>query len=226
MAEGTFPDLAAREVHDADVSAVPMASTAVAEDDLIVANDDQARAEVIEPGRALAIADFPVMSSNPGEWLIRVAYRMGVPGSMLSMPIGKKVGPRLLATVTTPLAGDRAAGIALRAGHFLVHGAKTPIAQADFSGSARMTPPLERAVHSFDWLTDIDASAPREEAAPEGYAGVGQAEDGDDQVARPRVQHMLQPLHRADAAAGEVGGDAGVLRRAEVGEFVHVDELG
>jgi hypothetical protein len=30
--------------------------------DLIVANDDQARAEVIEPGRALAIADFPVMS--------------------------------------------------------------------------------------------------------------------------------------------------------------------
>lgn len=166
MAEGTFPDLAAREVHDADVSAVPMASTAVAEDDLIVANDDQARAEVIEPGRALAIADFPVMSSNPGEWLIRVAYRMGVPGSMLSMPIGKKVGPRLLATVTTPLAGDRAAGIALRAGHFLVHGAKTPIAQADFSGSARMTPPLERAVHSFDWLADIDASAPREEAAP------------------------------------------------------------
>ncbi len=166
MAEGTFPDLAAREVHDADVSAVPMASTAVAEDDLIVANDDQARAEVIEPGRALAIADFPVMSSNPGEWLIRVAYLMGVPGSMLSMPIGKKVGPRLLATVTTPLAGDRAAGIALRAGHFLVHGAKTPIAQADFSGSARMTPPLERAVHSFDWLADIDASAPREEAAP------------------------------------------------------------
>jgi len=166
MAEGTFPDLAAREVHDADVSAVPMASTAAAEDDLIVANDDPGRPEVIEPGRALAIVDFPVMSSNPGEWLIRVAYRMGVPGSMLSMPIGKKVGPRLLATVTTPLAGDRAAGIALRAGHFLVHGAKTPIAQADFSGSARMTPPLERAVHSFDWLADIDASAPREEAAP------------------------------------------------------------
>ncbi len=167
MAEGTFPDLAARELDEVEVSGVPMASSSQGEVPLIVDSGEAAvRHEVIEPGRALAIADFPGLTVNPAERLIRLAYRLGVPGSMLSLPMGKKVGPRLLATASSPLAGDRASGIALRAGHFLVHGVKTPIAQVDFGGAARLTPPLERVVHAFDWLGDLDASAPREEAAP------------------------------------------------------------
>lgn len=174
MAEGTFPDMATRELDEGEVSGVPMASSGQGEGPLIVGKGEAmaanggapVRHEVIEPGRALAIADFPLLSVNPAERFIRFAYRIGVPGSMLSMPIGKKIGPRLLATATNPLAGDRASGIALRAGHFLVHGVKTPIAQVDFGGAARMPPPLERVVHSFDWLGDLDTSAPREEAAP------------------------------------------------------------
>jgi hypothetical protein len=43
----------------------------------------------------------------------------------------------LLATVTNPLPGDKAAGAALRAGHFLVHGLKQPIAQLDLAGRGR-----------------------------------------------------------------------------------------
>jgi uncharacterized heparinase superfamily protein len=85
---------------------------------------------------------------------------------MLTSPIAKAAKPRLLATVSNPLPGNRAAGTALRAGHFLVHGAKTPIAQIDFAGAARMTPPLERVVHSFAWLSDLEACAPREQGAP------------------------------------------------------------
>lgn len=174
VAEGSFPDLATRELEVEDNSAVPMVSTGEGEGPLIVASNAVAedssqgpvRHEVIEPGRALAIAEFTALSVNPAERLIRLAYRMGIPGSMLSMPVGKKVGPRLLATATNPLAGDRASGIALRAGHFLVHGVKTPIAQVDFGGAARLVPPLERVVHAFEWLGDLDASAPREEAAP------------------------------------------------------------
>lgn len=170
MAEGAFPDLAARE-HDAqEPCAVPLISSVPGEDSLIVeetgADVPPVRQELIEPGRALAIAGFSALAVNPAERFIRLAYRLGVPGSMLSMPIGKKVGPRLLATATNPLPGDRASGIALRAGHFLVHGVKTPIAQVDYAGAARMTPPLERVVHAFEWLGDLDASAPREEAAP------------------------------------------------------------
>lgn len=132
--------------------------------------DNRAPARVepphIEPGRALALVDFSPPSVGVGERLIRMAYRMGVPGAMLSGPMGKKARTRLLATVNNSLPGSRAAGTAIRAGHFLVHGAKTPIAQVDFAGAARVTPPLEKVVHSFSWLTDLEACAAREQAAP------------------------------------------------------------
>ncbi len=119
--------------------------------------------DVLEPGRSLAIADFAPPSLGAGERLIRLAYRLGVPGSTLSSPFAKPAKLRLLGTVESPLAGDRAAGVALRAGHFLVNGVKAPIAQMDFAPSARLTPPFERTVHGFAWLRDLSASAPREQ---------------------------------------------------------------
>ena len=122
--------------------------------------------EVIEPGRALALADFAPPSLGAGERLLRLAYRLGIPASALTAPFGKAARPRLLATVANPLSGYKIAGTALRAGHFLVHGVKSPIAQIDFAGAARMAPPLERVVHSFAWLNDLEASAPRETVAP------------------------------------------------------------
>ncbi len=122
--------------------------------------------ELIEPGRALAIADFAAPSLGAGERLIRLAYRAGIPSSMLTLPLGKQARPRILAAVANPLPGQAAAGTALRAGHFLVHGVKMPIAQVDFGGAARMTPPFERVVHSFAWLADLEASAAREQVTP------------------------------------------------------------
>ena len=127
------------------------------------ADEETAPGTVIEPGRALALADFAPDSLGAGERLMRFAYRMGVPGSALSAPFRKPARPRLLATVESPLVGDRAAGVALRAGHFLVHGVKAPIAQMDFTPSAKLTPPFERTVHGFTWLADLAASAPREQ---------------------------------------------------------------
>lgn len=122
--------------------------------------------EVVEPGRALALADFGPPSIGVGERLIRLAYRLGVPGATLVSPFTKPARPRLLATVSSPLSGNKVAGTALRAGHFLVHGVKSPIAQIDFAGAGRMAPPLERMVHSFAWLADLEACAPRETVAP------------------------------------------------------------
>ena len=122
--------------------------------------------EVIEPGRALALADFAPPSLGAGERLVRLAYRLGVPGAALAAPFRKPAKLRLLATVANPLPGHKVAGTALRAGHFLVHGAKTPIAQIEFVGAARLSPPLERVVHSFSWLADLEAAAPRETVAP------------------------------------------------------------
>ncbi len=137
-----------------DQTALPAAATATPAD------------EVIEPGRALALADFSPPAISAGERLLRLAYRLGIPGSTLAAPFRKAPKPRLLATVANPLPGSRVAGTALRAGHFLVHGIKLPIAQIDFAGAARMPPPLERSVHSFAWLADLEASAAREQVAP------------------------------------------------------------
>ncbi len=122
--------------------------------------------ELIEPGRALALADFSPPALGAGERLIRLAYKLGVPGSMLTAPVGKSQRLRLLATVLNPLPGDRAAGTALRAGHFMAFGAKTAFAQVDFAGAARLAPPLERLVHSFGWLADLEACGPREQVTP------------------------------------------------------------
>ena len=119
--------------------------------------------QIVEPGRALALADFGPPSVGAGERLIRLAYKMGLRGGL---GFHKPARPKLQATVTSPLQGDRAAGTALRAGHFLVHGLKTPIAQVDFAGLGRLAPPLEQVVHGFLWLADLEAATPLEQAVP------------------------------------------------------------
>lgn len=122
---------------------------------------------VIEPGRMLALADFSPPALSPGERLLRLAYGMGMRGQLLGKAFGKPVAKkRLIATVMNPLPGYKVAGTALRAGHFLLHGVKLPLAQIEFAGIARMTPPLERHVHGFTWLADIEAAASRDQGAP------------------------------------------------------------
>ena len=122
--------------------------------------------QVIEPGRALALADFSPPAVNAGQRLIRLAYRLGVPGATLTAPFRKPTRPRLLATVANPLPGNRVAGTALRAGHFLIHGLKLPIAQMDFGPTGHLASPVGRVVHGFGWLADLEAAAPREQVAP------------------------------------------------------------
>ena len=122
--------------------------------------------KTIEPARALALADFSPPLVGAGEKLIRLAYRLGVPGSVLTSPLGRPARPKLLATVANPLPGDKVAGTALRAGHFLVHGLKLPIGQVDLTTPARTTPPVERMIQTFAWLADLEAAGPREVVAP------------------------------------------------------------
>lgn len=120
-------------------------------------------AEPIDNSRALALSDVIAPRANPAEALIRLAYRMGVPGHTLSAPFRKASARRILATVVSPITGDRASGIALRTGHFQVHGVKQPIGTLDFTAGTRLSPGLERCVHSFSWLSDLAAAAPRED---------------------------------------------------------------
>jgi len=149
----------------AEAMAIPLASGP--EEALVEAGREPA--ELIEPGQrafgALALADFDPPAITAGERLIRLAYRLGFSGHTLTAPFRKPVKPRLLATVASPLRGDAVAGTALRAGHFLVHGIKIPIAQVDFSPAAKLSPPFERMLHGFTWLRDLEACAPRAQCA-------------------------------------------------------------
>ncbi len=117
--------------------------------------------ETLDADRSLVLSEISPPKISAGERLIRLAYRCGLSGSTLAAPFRKPAKPRLLATATSALEGERAAGMALRAGHFLVHGVKAPIAQIDFTPNAKLTPPFERVVHGFTWLRDLAASAPR-----------------------------------------------------------------
>lgn len=120
---------------------------------------------VEEPSRALALSDVIAVKSGPGEALIRLAYRIGIPGHAIAAPFRRPQATRVTATVESPNRGDRTAGTALRAGHFLIHGVRMPIASFDFSVSAHHVPGVERVVHSFSWLADLAASAPRTDGA-------------------------------------------------------------
>lgn len=127
-------------------------------------SSDNAEVAALEPGRALAIADFSPPSVSAGERLIRLAYGLGLPTTSLN-PFRKRARPRLTATVASPLSGDPASGTALRAGHFLLHGVKLPIADTEFTGP-RLSPPFERLVHGFGWLGDLASCAARPQCAP------------------------------------------------------------
>lgn len=122
--------------------------------------------EVIEPGRMLALADFAPPALGAGERFLRFAYGLGISGPALTAPFRKPQRERLLATALDPLVGDKVAGTAIRAGHFLLGGSKLPLGQADFGGVARMAAPMERYVHGFTWLADLEAAAPREQVSP------------------------------------------------------------
>lgn len=153
-----------RRAEAAEDMALPMAAAGKG-DAIHVIADPQPAAEVLEPGRSLALTDLALPAISAGERLIRLAYRMGVPGTAMRLPFRKAPAPRLLATVTNPLPGQRAAGQALRAGWLTVHGGRLAMADLDYANKT-ITLPFERALHRFSWLDDLAASAPREAAAP------------------------------------------------------------
>jgi len=117
--------------------------------------------EVVSPSRALVPQEIGAPRVGPGERLVRMAYAAGIRGRLLTSPLSKPAKRRLLGTVNPPLEGERAAGMALRAGHFLVLGVKLPIAQVEFGPGTRLAAPMERHIHGYHWLRDLAGSGAR-----------------------------------------------------------------
>ncbi len=107
-----------------------------------------------------SLAALPAPAATLGERLVRSAFALGVPATVLVAPFSRPAKPRIKATVECPSLGNRVAGMALRTGHFLVGGVKIPIARADFTASAANGPQLDGVLHGFAWLRDLAACAP------------------------------------------------------------------
>lgn len=144
----------------------PTRSSASKIDRVMAQADPADRAAVDSSSRALALSDYVAPSQGLGKRLIRLAYRLGVPSAVIEAPLKRPPSPRVLATVQSPLTGNRKAGMALRSGHLLVLGVKHKLAKVDFASSARQSEGYARMVHGFGWLRDLAASAPREQASP------------------------------------------------------------
>ena len=145
-----------------EMDPLPKPDPALAEGDAPI----QPQVDVLSTGRALVPQEIGVPRVGPGERLVRMAYTAGIRGRIITSPLSKPAKRRMLGTVAPPLAGDRAAGMALRAGHFLVHGVKLPIAQVEFGAGTRMAAPMERYVHSYHWLRDLAGSGARPQVEP------------------------------------------------------------
>lgn len=175
------------------------ARTGRGDEPLIRAVAEAAYREDVEPldtSRALVSADF-ARKSNPLDAALAWAYRLGVPGALLAAPLRKPAKLRLLATVASPLEGDRAKGKAIRAGHFLVEGLKLPLSEADFSASARLPMPLHKLLDGFSWLRDLAAAAPREIAAPNAELIAARWLDGHEDVAPGAFRGAAWTVERA-----------------------------
>ena len=75
-----------------------------------------------------------------------------------------KVPLRLLAVPKDPIAGDKAAGEALLAGHFLHNGTEVPLDGFDFA-TLGLPADFSDYLQSFAWLRDLSAAATRERGA-------------------------------------------------------------
>ena len=86
-------------------------------------------------------------------------------GSLLSRLVGsRKVPLRLTAVPRDHVAGNRARGDALLAGHYQLGGETVPLAQLDFAALGTQGP-LAAELQGFSWLRDLAAAAGRERGA-------------------------------------------------------------
>ncbi len=99
---------------------------------------------------------------------------------------------KLRAVPEDPVPGEIAAGDAVRAGYFRFRGLKLLRSKLDFA-DLQVAPAFADYLHSFGWLRDLAASAPRAEAAP-------LAEDITRKWLQVHAENVAEPAWRADNA--------------------------
>ena len=125
--------------------------------------DAEAGEREIEPGkRLIRVGDDRGVSLS--ERLARRLHRLAWRTPLHSLRLRGRFPLKLLAVPKDPIAGDKAAGEALLAGHIVHGGGEMALAGLDFADPA-MSPALSDHLQSFGWLRDLAAAATRERGA-------------------------------------------------------------
>lgn len=159
--------------------------------DLIVADDTDAHSERkqlvrLENDRGLSLT----------ESVVHYFYRLTWRTPLHKLRLKGRSPLRLLASPDDPFAGDARRGKAIRAGHFQVAGVRIPIAKLDYASLKAPDEALDY-IHSFAWLRDLAAAAPRETCVPVAERLVNQWLDA-------HLETVCDPAWRADVAARRI----------------------
>ncbi len=148
---------------DADSSAVPHATDLNAADrgDIQLNAPDH---EPVEEGKRL-IRLTGDRGLSLTDRLAQHFYRLTWNTPLHALRLKGRYPLKLLAVPEDPVPGEVAAGDAIRAGYFRFRGLKAQLGKLDFA-KLDVAPAFADYLHSFAWLRDLAAAAPRQDAAP------------------------------------------------------------
>lgn len=130
------------------------------------------------------------------ESIVHYFYRMTWRTPLHKLRLKGRSPLRLLAAPDDPFPGDARRGKAIRAGFFQIAGQRIELAKLNFA-TLQAAPEVVDYVHSFAWLRDLAAAAPRETCVPI-------AEKLVDTWLDANLETVADPAWRADLAARRI----------------------
>lgn len=113
------------------------------------------------PSRSLVIRGNDDKGLSLSERLVNSVYRLTWRTPLHKMRLKAKAPLRLLMIPDDPMLGNAGRGTAMRAGYFRYLGIRQTVKDYDFD-TAKLPGGFQDYLHSFGWLRDLAASAPRD----------------------------------------------------------------
>lgn len=163
----------------------------------LIGADLESRPDLIEDSPQSARKQLVRVENDRGlsltESIVHYFYRMTWRTPLHKLRLKGRSPLRLLAAPDDPFPGDARRGKAIRAGFFQVAGQRIEFAKLNFA-TLQAPPEALDYIHSFAWLRDLAAAAPRETCVPI-------AEKLVDQWLDANLETVADPAWRADLAA-------------------------
>lgn len=163
----------------------------------LIGGEHEPRPDLIEDSPQSARKQLVRLENDRGlsltESIVHYFYRMTWRTPLHKLRLKGRSPLRLLAAPDDPFPGDARRGKAIRAGFFQIAGQRIELAKLNFA-TLQAPPEMVDYVHSFAWLRDLAAAAPRETCVPI-------AEKLVDAWLDANLETVADPAWRADLAA-------------------------